>query len=336
MADQELIKDTGLFLGQKILEFSLTESLESITNLYQTIKEYREFTDPAKDSWFDYIYQIFNIFGFNTVKVAPRLISLQEMGESHKSKALVCIIKPSEDFTEIINGLNWDSYLFYAAKYHQVAWVILTNGLEFKVLNFGENADLEKYFKCELDAIIKKDQSDSFFTLYKIFSLINRNGGPSYSKANGKEKLSERHHLRKEFWTQLLKQSKPRLKLFEKKSPGFSSYMDTGAGKSGIVYTYIVTTNGGSRLQIYIDNGDKTWNKKTFDSLIKNKEEIEKVFGDELVWDRLDENRASIIRYHVSDLGLQDKDNWPELQEHLIDAMIRLEKAFKNHIKNLD
>lgn len=335
MTDKELIEDTGLFIGQNIFEFSLEESFESITNLYQTIKEYREFTDPDQDSWFDYIHQIFHIFGFNTEKVAPRLISLKEMGASDTLKALVCIIGPKEDFDQIIYGLGWESYLFYAAKYHQVAWVILTNGLEFKVLNFGENVDHQKYFKCELDAIIKNDQTDSFFTLYKIFSVINQDSESEKQRTKGKRTLSERHHTRREFWTQLLALLKGKTDLFSNKSPGIESYLDTGTGKTGIAYTFLITTIRGSRIQLYIDNGDKEWNKITFDKLNKGKSKIEEVFGDSLVWDRLDDNRASIIRYQVSEYGLQDKDKWLELQEELIKVMIRFEKALKPFIARL-
>ena len=205
MDNHELIQDTGLFVGQKLFEFSLTESFEAITNLFQTIKEYREFANPDAAAWFEYIHQIFYIFGFSTIKVAPRLITLQEMGSNQTPKALVCIIGPKEDFTQIIYGLDWESYLFYAAKFHQVAWVILTNGLQFKVLNFANDDNQQKYFKCELDEIIKNGKTDSFFTLYKIFSVINgsnkdsQKGVAKEPDEKSKVAITERNNLRKDF-----------------------------------------------------------------------------------------------------------------------------------------
>lgn len=74
MDSKELIQDTGLFVGQKMFEFSLTESFESIVNLLQTIKEYRDFASPDEAAWYDYIHQVFQLFGFNTKRVAQRLI----------------------------------------------------------------------------------------------------------------------------------------------------------------------------------------------------------------------------------------------------------------------
>lgn len=344
MENQELIQDTGLFVGQKLFEFSLTESFESITNLFQTIKEYREFASPDEAAWFEYIHEIFHIFGFNTVKVAPRLITLQEMGANLTPKALVCIIGPKEDFNQIVFGLDWESYLFYAAKFHKVEWVILTNGLQFKVLNYANDADKQKYFKCELDEIIKNGKTDSFFTLYKIFYVINKSNesGTSGPKLTGEKTgkkgprvIVERHLVRKDFWSKLLSRSKSKTQLFSKKSPGIEHYINQGAGKKGISYNYIITTNG-ARVELYIDNGDGNWNKSAFDSLLKNKPKIEEAFGDSFVWERLDDKRASVVRFSINQFGLQDKDKWPELQDQMIEAMIKFEKAFRPFIQKID
>ena len=342
MENNGLIQDTGLFVGQKLFEFSLTESFESITNLLQTIKEYREFANPVDADWFEYVHQIFNIFGFGTTKVAPRLITLHEMSAIGEPKALVCIVGPQEDFDQIIYGLTWESYLYYAAKHYHVEWVILTNGLQFKVLNYGDNADDKKYFKCEFDEIIKHGKTDSFLTLYKIFSVINRvkGGDDDKQKAGGKPKekgkriIVERHHVRMEFWQQLLARSKSKTKLFDKKSPGIESYLGIGAGKSGISYLYTIS-NESARIELYIDKGNKDWNKRAFDSLVIHKQEIENIFGSPLAWERLDNNKASIIRHSLTQSGLQDRDKWLEIQDMMIEAMIRFDQAFRPFIQQI-
>jgi hypothetical protein len=341
--DKELIQDTGLFVGEKLFEFSLTESFESISNLFQTIKEYREYANPDESAWFEYIHEIFHIFGFNTSKVAPRLITLQEMGANLAPKALVCIIGPKEDFKQIIFGLDWESYLFYAAKYHHVEWVILTNGLQFKVLNFATDADQQKFFQCELDEIIKNGKTDSFFTLYKIFHVINQGASTAVPNQDlqkkstgqkGQRVIVERHLVRKEFWTQLLSKSKGRTQLFSRKSPGVHHYLGIGAGKRGLSYNYVITSKN-ARIDLYIDNGNATWNKNTFDSLIKSKLEIEETFGGSLIWDRLDDKRASVIRFFIEQYGLQEKEKWAQLQDQMIETMIKFEKIFQPLIRKM-
>ena len=64
--------------------------------------------------------------------------------------------------------------------------------------------------------------------------------------------------------------SKGKTQLFSKKTPGIEHYLSISAGKRGISYVYIITTEG-ARIELYIDNGDRNWNKRVFDILFKSK-----------------------------------------------------------------
>ena len=48
----------------------------------------------------------------------------------------------------------------------------LTNGLQLKVINYQNHDDQKTSFWSDFDGIIKCEKSDSFFTIYKIFSTI--------------------------------------------------------------------------------------------------------------------------------------------------------------------
>jgi len=334
------IQDTGLFIGQNTFEFSLTDSFEAIDNLFETIRQYREYANYDEGNWFNYIQEFFQILGFNIKKVAPRLFFLLDFGMSHPPKALVCIIGVKEGFSQIIPGLEWESYLFYAAKHHQIDWVILTNGIQFKVLNFSENFDQKKFFLCELDEIVRSGKTDSFFTLYKVLSVIGIEKGKGiqtngeYPKQKPARVLADRHYKRREFWEQLLKAAKERTSLHSNISPGVESWISTGAGKYGLTYAYVVRKND-AQIELYIDNGEQTANKKMFDALFINKDTIENIFGGKLDWQRLNDKRASRICYAIQNYGLSETAHWPELQDLMIDAMIRFERALKPHIIKL-
>ena len=151
-----------------------------------------------------------------------------------------------------------------------------------------------------------------------------------------KKEYAERHHLRKEFWTQLLDLAKTKTHLHSNITPPIYHWIGTGAGKSGIGYNYAITNDYGSA-EVYLDRGKEfpKINKERFDELYKHKDEIEKTFGGKLSWERLDKKRASRIAFRLDGVGLKDKTRWPELQEKMIDAMIRMEKSFSPYIRSL-
>ena len=169
-----------------------------------------------------------------------------------------------------------------------------------------------------------------------MFSIVAEPTETAKSVGQEKKEYAERHHLRKEFWTQLIEKLKGRTKLHANLSPGIYHWIGTSAGKNGIGYNYVVTNDYVSS-EIYLDRGKDypTLNKERFDALFLHKEEIEKAFGGPLSWERLDKKRASRIVIRFKGFGLRDKETWADAQEKMIDSMIRLEKVFKPYIEKL-
>ena len=81
--------------------------------------------------------------------------------------------------------------------------------------------------------------------------------------------------------------------------------------------------------------GEEGSNKRYFDELFKDRDKIETAFGDKLDWSRMDGFKGAKIAYIADTRGLKDKDAWCEIQEKMIDAIIRLERAFQPFIQNL-
>lgn len=168
------------------------------------------------------------------------------------------------------------------------------------------------------------------------FTIIS---GPSESAvAVGQEKkeLAERHKKRYEFWKKLLDKSKTKTSLHSNISPGYDSWISTGAGKSGLSFNYGITYKN-SQIELYIDRGKDSGNqnKEIFDQLYEHKDEIEKTFGGKLEWQRLDNRNASRIRKVFDCAGLNDEEKWDELQNDMIQNMINLERALKKYINEI-
>ena len=164
--------------------------------------------------------------------------------------------------------------------------------------------------------------------------------GPSEEiREVGKEKKerAERYSLRHRFWTSLLERSKGKTPLHANISPSQSSYLMTGAGRSGLRFDYVVQQHT-SEIELYIDRGRdaESENEEIFDSLEQSKAEIEETFGEPLEWQRLESKRACRINKRFSLGGYRgDEERWPEIQDAMIDGMIRLEAALKPHIDRL-
>ena len=105
----------------------------------------------------------------------------------------------------------------------------------------------------------------------------------------------------------------------------------------GLSFNYVIRQNEGTA-ELYIDRGSEAGdiNKRLFDRLHAEKEEIERAFGAELSWQRLDMKQSCRIAYTLPLGGWRSEEStWPEIQDAMIDGMIRLERAMKPQIAKL-
>ncbi len=171
-----------------------------------------------------------------------------------------------------------------------------------------------------------------------LLTLITGPSPESLELGETKKDLSERHTLRKQWWTDLLEKAKAKTKLHANISPSNESWIGTGAGKAGLTFNYVVGQYT-SRIELYIDRGaDKqSENKHIFDKLYQHKEEIEKIFNGELSWEKIEDKRASRIAKYFESGGYRDeREKWLKIQDELIESMIRFSEALSPFIKKLD
>ena len=72
-----------------------------------------------------------------------------------------------------------------------------------------------------------------------------------------------------------------------------------------------------------------------FAELEKSKVTVEDIFGEPLEWELSQCRGPSRIKKQLELGGYTDEAKWPEIQEAMIDAMVRLEKALKPEISKL-
>ena len=161
--------------------------------------------------------------------------------------------------------------------------------------------------------------------------------GPSNEvKSRGKiiKQFAEKDQKRLEFFTQLLELSNSKTTLFKNVSPaGYQSWANAGAGKAGLAWAYVIRRNDGEA-QLFLCSDAQT-NIKRFNSLRGKREEIEAAFGEPLKWDIKENRKQHYIRSLSRIGGIENEDQWPAIQNDLVNRMIHLEKALRPHLVSL-
>ncbi len=147
---------------------------------------------------------------------------------------------------------------------------------------------------------------------------------------------SERHLLRKRWWTKLLDYAKTKTDLHSNIAPNPYYWVGTSAGRRGLGFNYTVVQHD-SVVELYIDRGKefKEENTTIFESLYRSKDKIEESFDGPLEWQELESKRACRIKKRIRGGYRDTEEEWHEIHKKLVDTMIKFSEALKPHIKKL-
>lgn len=149
------------------------------------------------------------------------------------------------------------------------------------------------------------------------------------------ESLKTRHHIRLDFWKMYLSDSNKKNNLFSNISPSKDNWIGIGIGMSGVNINLAITKTF-CRTEVYFNRGNQVENKNLFDFIEKMKPEIESAFGENLIWERMDEKVSCRIKAQMDKVNVYDKEDWDKMINFLIDSSERMASAFKNPIKKLN
>jgi hypothetical protein len=235
-----------------------------------------------------------------------------------------------EDFDSLIlnKGTN-QRIIFVANNYRKevtstVLW-LLEQQIQIQCFKATPYSMGEELF-LQVEQIIPTPEAKEF--------MISINAKEQESK-NSESELKNRHHIRFEFWKHLLEQAKQsKSDLFNNISPSKDHWISAGSGMRGVPYNFIFLKQAG-RIELYISRSNTDENKYVFDELFKMKDSIEASFGDVLEWERMDDKKASRVKYEKPFDGY-NKESWNEMIPFMIDTMQRLEKTFKEPLAKIN
>lgn len=151
-----------------------------------------------------------------------------------------------------------------------------------------------------------------------------------------KKVKSVRHEIFRKFWSQLIERSKDKTQLLANRSTSSGHWINAGIGRAGFSLA-LVLNKSISSIQCYIRDSSKPdqWNADAFNALKLNSESIESKFGRKLIWDELPDRKGCRISFDLDGGWQSPPEEWPELQEKMIDLLVDLEGALKTEIQKL-
>jgi hypothetical protein len=117
-------------------------------------------------------------------------------------------------------------------------------------------------------------------------------------------------------------------------SPSRDSWIGAGSGMSYMGYNSVATRSY-IRIELYINSGEKEYNKELFDFLYSKKGDIEAQFGKSLIWERLDDKVTARVKFELNDVSIFKEDDWDRMISFMVEVVPKFEAAFKKPIYEL-
>ena len=135
---------------------------------------------------------------------------------------------------------------------------------------------------------------------------------------------SERLYFWEEFNKIIVAKGKP----INLRKASTDHWYDVAIGSSdAYIVINLVNKDANVVVELYIPN-----NKSLYDKLYEERDEIEKELDFSLDWNRLDNKKASRIKYYISGLNFEDHSNYPELMNKVLDTVLKMRSVLKKHI----
>lgn len=130
------------------------------------------------------------------------------------------------------------------------------------------------------------------------------------------------------FWSEFNDLISERGNIISKRKATTRRWYDVSIGSSKSHLTMeLVNRENYVRLGLYITN-DKEW----FDKLYLHKEEIEQEIGFKLDWKRDCSETVSRVSYNLKGLNYENKENYSDLMNQMIDIILKMKMVFKKYM----
>ena len=145
--------------------------------------------------------------------------------------------------------------------------------------------------------------------------------------------LAERHHVRLAYWASFAEYLKSHGSSFQIRRPNKDHWFSFAIGRSGYnISATISTEKQRVGVELWISNDpDKT----AFRTLLADKDNIEREFGEPLAWQELPGRKGARIVVYLHDVDPADEHERERLHEWMLSKMQRFQRVFAHRVRAL-
>ncbi|MYA51605.1 MAG: DUF4268 domain-containing protein [Chloroflexi bacterium] len=206
----------------------------------------------------------------------------------------------------------WVASDFYDEHRHAIDWLNKRIGLEWEV--YAVVVRVVKIQGCSECAY--------------MFEVVARPDEFSRNHiANANPVTSERQERYKQFFLGVLDRLRNEHKLTNARKPSGYSEHFVGAKVRGVQYHIHFLRGGGAEVAVYL-NSNSARNKRLFDALHIQQDNVESDFGQPLIWERLDQSIVSRISTRIPDRTITDEQSiLDSTAAWMVDTTVRLSQT---------
>jgi hypothetical protein len=188
----------------------------------------------------------------------------------------------------------------------------------------NRRTDGEIHFFAVVVEVIKIDESRPA-VIFKPVVLPNEWQRTTRDKAD--RQPSPRAEAYKSYFQLLIDELREKHRFTGARAAQPQNWYSFTSGIQGISYANVFAQRGKVRAEVYIDHREMETNKAIFDALVLHKSDIEREFGEQLQWERLDGRRASRIAVYREGNIEQPGEKLAEIRAWSIDRLLKLKQV---------
>ena len=226
--------------------------------------------------------------------------------------------------------------LTYAAGYNAstVIWVAESirdehrQSLEW----LNQRTDEETQF---FGVVVEVFRIDDSKPAYNFKPIVYPNEWQKLKKRQSTTNISSKGEAYRNYFQALIDELRENYKFTNAKIGQPQNWYSFSSGFTNITIGAVFAMGGKTRVELYIDVQDGEKNKTIFDKLYEQKEEIENRYGTELVWERLDDKRASRIAIYRDGAIDASEEDLADIKKWHIEHLLKFKEVFTPYLKEI-